>query len=156
MIIVDKALEKRQREGRPIRVAMIGAGFMARGIALQIFTAVRGMELVAISNRDIGGARRAYAEAGVENILIGKDLGQIENAINEGQHVITDDPLLLCRAHQIDAIVEVTGTVEFAAHIVLEAIAHKKHVILMNAELDGTLGPILKVYAEKSGVIFTN
>jgi predicted homoserine dehydrogenase-like protein len=39
---------------------------------------------------------------------------------------------------------------------VLEAIAHKKHVILMNAELDGTLGPLLKVYADKSGVIYTN
>ena len=35
MMIVDKALEKREREGRPIRVGMIGAGFMARGIALQ-------------------------------------------------------------------------------------------------------------------------
>ena len=156
MIIVDKALEKRQREGRPIRVAMIGAGFMARGIALQILTAVPGMELAAISNRQIVGARRAYAEAGVENVLVEEDLAQIEEAIDKEQYVITENPLLLCRARQIDAIIEVTGTVEFAAPIVLEAIAHRKHVILMNAELDGTLGPILKVYADKNGVIFTN
>jgi len=26
----------------------------------------------------------------------------------------------------------------------MEAIAHHKHIILMNAELDGTVGPILK------------
>ena len=59
MIIVDSALRKRQEEGQPIRVAMVGAGFMARGIALQICNVVPGMELVAISNRHLEGATRA-------------------------------------------------------------------------------------------------
>jgi predicted homoserine dehydrogenase-like protein len=58
--------------------------------------------------------------------------------------------MLLCQADNIGAIIEVTGTVEFAAHLVLKAIEHHKHVILMNAELDGTVGPILKVYADKA------
>ena len=61
MIILDRALEERHREGNPIRVAMVGAGFMAHGIALQILTAVRGMELVAISNRHVDRAKDAYA-----------------------------------------------------------------------------------------------
>lgn len=51
MMIIDKALQRRADEGKPIRVAMVGAGFMGRGITLQIVTAVQGMELVAISNR---------------------------------------------------------------------------------------------------------
>ena len=38
----------------------------------------------------------------------------------------------------------------------LEAIAHRKHVVLMNAELDGTIGPILKTYADRAGVVLTN
>ena len=46
MIIVDRALEQREREGNPIRVALVGAGFMGRGIALQIVTATPGMDLV--------------------------------------------------------------------------------------------------------------
>ena len=66
MIIVDRALKKRQKENNPVRVAMIGAGFMGRGIALQIKNYVPGMELVAISNRHVGRARRAYQEAGTE------------------------------------------------------------------------------------------
>jgi predicted homoserine dehydrogenase-like protein len=37
----------------------------------------------------------------------------------------------------------------------MEAIAHRKHIIMMNAELDGTIGPILKVYADKAGVILS-
>jgi predicted homoserine dehydrogenase-like protein len=36
MIIVDKALQARAEAGNPIKVAMIGAGFMGRGIANQI------------------------------------------------------------------------------------------------------------------------
>lgn len=44
MIIVDKALEKRQKEDNPIRVAMVGAGFMGRGIALEIIIAVKGKD----------------------------------------------------------------------------------------------------------------
>ncbi|KKL10058.1 hypothetical protein LCGC14_2559630, partial [marine sediment metagenome] len=31
MIIIDKALEKRQQAGNPIRAAMVGAGYMGRG-----------------------------------------------------------------------------------------------------------------------------
>ena len=41
MIIVDSALERREAEGNPVRVAMIGAGFMGSGIALQMLTAKR-------------------------------------------------------------------------------------------------------------------
>ena len=48
MIIVDRALAEREREGNPVRVAMVGAGFMGRGIALQIEKATPGMEFVAI------------------------------------------------------------------------------------------------------------
>jgi predicted homoserine dehydrogenase-like protein len=58
MIIVDRALEKRHQEGKPVRVAMIGAGYMGRGIALQILTAMVGMRLVAISNRTLAQAAR--------------------------------------------------------------------------------------------------
>ncbi|MGH8067553.1 MAG: NAD(P)H-dependent oxidoreductase [Candidatus Entotheonellia bacterium] len=156
MILIDRALEGREREDRPIRVAMVGAGFMGRGIALQMFTAVRGMRLVAIANRHLEGAERAYREAGAKEVYPVTRVADLEAAIARGHCAITDDPLLLCQAAGIDAVVEVTGTVEFAAHVVLAAIQHRKHVVLMNAELDGTLGPILKVYADQAGVIITN
>jgi len=156
VIIVDSALQKRQASGNPVRVAMVGAGFMGRGIALQINTAVAGMELVAISNRHIEGARRAYQEAGIEDMCEVGTVQQLEDAITRNQVAITEDPMLLCEASGIDAIIEVTGTVELGAGVVLRAIEHGKHVIMMNAELDGTVGPILKVKADKAGVIITN
>jgi len=156
VIIVDKALEERQREGNPIRVAMVGAGFMGRGIALQILNVVPGMEMVAISSRHLEGARRAYAEAGAEDLRVVETVGQLEDAVDRGLYAVTDDAMLLCQAENIDAVIEVTGAVEFGAHVAMRAIENGKHTILMNAELDGTVGPILKVYADRAAVVVTN
>ena len=156
MIIVDRALAEREREGNPIRVGLVGAGFMGRGIALQILTATPGMELVAIANRSLERAREAYAGGGVDEVEPVESVAQLERAVAAGRPAITDDALLVSEAEGIDAIVEVTGTVEFAARVVLRAIEHGKHAILMNAELDGTIGPILKQRADRAGVVYTN
>ena len=156
MIIVDRALEQREKDADPIRVGLVGAGFMGRGIALQILTATPGMELVAVSNRSLGPAREAFVAAGVDDPLVVDSVPRLEQAIHDGQPAITDEGLLLSEAEGIDAIVEVTGSVEFGAQVVLRAIEHGKHAILMNAELDGTLGPILKDRADRAGVIYTN
>ena len=59
MIIVDTALQEREAQGNPIRVALIGAGFMAQGLANQIVNSVPGMELSAVY------ARRIEQAAGV-------------------------------------------------------------------------------------------
>jgi predicted homoserine dehydrogenase-like protein len=156
MILVDTALAARQRENNPVRVGMVGAGAMGRGIALQIVTAVPGMALVAIANRRIERAVDAYAQAGVDTVTTIHDLDQLEEVIGAGGHAVTDDPLLLCAAHGIDIILEVTGDVEFGARVVMAAFAHHKAVVAKNAEMNGTLGPILKVQADAAGVVYTD
>jgi predicted homoserine dehydrogenase-like protein len=70
--------------------------------------------------------------------------------------VATCDAGLLCRASEIDVVMEVTGDIDFSAQVVLDAIDAGKHVVMMNAELDATIGPLLKVRAEQAGVILTN
>lgn len=156
MVIVDSALKRRQEENNPVRVAMIGSGFMGRGIANQICNSVPGMELVAIANRTIDQAKRAYTEAGVDHVEYTTDKEDLESNIRSGKYTITDNATIVCEADGIDAVIEVTGAIEFSTHLILKAFEHKKHVILMNAEVDGTIGPILKVYADKAGVIVTN
>ncbi len=156
MIIVDTALEKRAAAGNPVRVAIIGAGYMGRGVALQIITAFPGLRLVAVSNRTVAEAERAYREAGVTDSREVKTVAGLEQAIAEGKPAFTSDAFLLCEANGIDAVIEATGEIEFGAHVVLRAIERRKHIVLMNAELDATVGPILKVYADKAGIILTN
>lgn len=48
MILLDSALRKRQAAGNPVRAAMVGAGFMGRGTALQVNSSVPDIELVAM------------------------------------------------------------------------------------------------------------
>jgi len=155
MVIVDRALRRREEEKNPIRVGMIGAGFMGRGIAIQICKSVPGMELVAISNRTISKAAKIFEEAGISEVHSIETTNQLEDNIRKGRISITDNPDLLCEADTIDAIIEATGAIEFTARLILKAFEHKKHVILMNAEVDGTIGPILNKYAVKAGVILT-
>ena len=79
MIIIDRALQTRAAAGNPIKVGMIGAGFMGRGIANQIVNSVPGMELVAISNRQIDAAKQAYSEAGIEDIQVVATVSELED-----------------------------------------------------------------------------
>jgi predicted homoserine dehydrogenase-like protein len=156
VIIVDRALRQRAEAGRPIRVGLVGAGFMGRAIARQIATTVPGMEVVAIANRTLERACEAFAEAGVEAPRLVESPDQLQCAVADGIGAVTDDPSVLCRAESVDAVVEATGSIEFAARVVAEAIDHGKHVVLSNAELDGTVGPILKHRADRAGVVFTD
>ena len=154
MIIVDRALEAREREGRPVRVGMVGAGFMGRGVAAQI-ARTAGMQLVAVSNRHVSGAARACREAGAVEVRTVDSAADLDRAAAAGVPAVTDDPSLLCAASSVDVVLDVTGAVEFGARVTLDAFEHGKHVVTMNAELDGTVGPLLKVLADEAGVIFS-
>lgn len=156
MIIVDKALQQRESEKRPIQVGLVGAGFMGQRLVQQITRVTPGMRVAAISNRTVERAVKAYQGSGISEIRSVSKLSELDNCISSGKAVVTEDPQLLCASEQIEAVIEVTGSIEYAAGLALAAIKHQKHVILMNAELDGTLGPILKSYADRAGVVYTN
>ncbi|MGO8958518.1 MAG: NAD(P)H-dependent oxidoreductase [Streptosporangiaceae bacterium] len=156
MIIVDTALERRQQEGNPIRIGMAGAGYMGQGMAAVIERNMVGMQVVAIANRSIETAERAFADAGVADYTQVNSQEALDDVLARGGRAVTSDPLLLCRAPEIEAIIECTGEVEYGARTATEAIANGKHVMLMNAELDATVGPILKVRADRAGVVITN
>ena len=156
MIILDTALAKRASDENPIRVGMIGAGFMARGVALQVATASPGIRIVAIANRTLQKAFQAYEEAGEDLVAACKTQAEMDAALKEGRAAVTTDPMLLAKAKGIDVLFEATGAIEDALPAILAGIATGKHIVLMNAELDGTLGPILKVKADRAGVVYTN
>jgi predicted homoserine dehydrogenase-like protein len=155
VIIIDTALAKRAAAGRPIAVGMIGAGFMARGIANQIIHSVPGMRLVAIANRTVSNARRAFLDAGCGNVEEAATLSALEDCIRRGVPVVTEDAFLLCDADGIDCLIDATGAVEHGARVTLRAIDRGRDLVSMNAELDGTVGPILRKRADAAGVIFT-
>jgi len=156
MMVIDKFLAEREVQGPPIRVGMIGAGHQARGVALQLVAHhVPGLRLVAIANRHLEGARHAYSQAGAEDAVAIESPAALLQAIAGERYAITEDATLLTDCPQIDVILEITGSVDYAAGMVLRAIEHGKHVVMADAEVDGTVGPILKVYADRAGVCLT-
>lgn len=156
MILVDRALKERSESGNPIRVGLVGAGYSGRNIAHQIVNSFPGLALVAISNRTIEKAHQAYTSAGVSGVRAVTNQTSLEQALQAGAPAVTDDAKLLCESSGIDVVIEATGTIEFGAGVVFDTVNHGKHVILMNVELDATLGPILKHYADRNGVIYSN
>jgi predicted homoserine dehydrogenase-like protein len=156
MIIVDTALERRQHEGNPIKIGMVGAGYMGQAMTVAIERNLVGMRVVAIANRTVDTAERVFADADIEDSVQVTDQEALDSLLARGGRAVTSDPLLLCRAPEIEAIIECTGQVEYGARTVTEAIANRKHVLLVNAELDATVGPMLKVLADRKGVVITN
>ena len=155
MIIVDRALETRAAEHRPLRVAVVGAGFMAQGLFNQIHHSVPGMVVAAVVARRPDQAEAALRYAGYEMFKRATTADDLDAALAAGVPAVTDDIDLVVANGAIDAVVEATGAVDYGVRVTLAAIAAGKHVILLNAEVDGTVGPVLQVKARQAGVVVT-
>jgi predicted homoserine dehydrogenase-like protein len=155
MIIVDNLLKAREAQGKPIRVGLLGAGFMGRALTNQIVNSVPGMRMAAVCCRQAKKGLQVYSYAGLEGAVMATTQGQLEDTIRAGKPVVTEDAFLLARSEQVDVILDSTGSVEFGAQVALEAFKHRKDVVLLNAEIDATIGPILQTYAAKTGAILS-
>jgi predicted homoserine dehydrogenase-like protein len=155
MLLIDTALRRREDECRPIRVGIVGAGFMTQGLTNQIAHSTPGMQVVAISNRKPTRALDIFRYAGFEDVRIAETLRALDADIAAGRPAAAEDALLLARSEHVDVVVDATGSVEFGAHVAMEAFKHGKDVVLLNAEIDATIGPILQTYARKHGVILS-
>jgi predicted homoserine dehydrogenase-like protein len=129
-------LREREREGRPIRVGLIGAGAMGRGIAWQVGR-TPGMQLVFVADLRREAAKRAAHAHG-------------------GAPAVADDALAAIDRFPVDVLVESTSSIGAAARYGLAAIARGSHVVLMNAEVDLALGPLLLRAARANGVVVTS
>lgn len=156
MIMLDHALEAREKSGRPILVALVGAGFMGRGIVLQLNRFSRGVRCVCVINRSLENARLAFEQAECAPVREIASANQLSACIENNEFAITDDFRAAADCERIDVLIEVTGSVEYGAQVALRCFEQGKDLILMNAELDGTLGPVLRRRAESKGLVFTD
>jgi len=156
MIIVDTEIAKRIEEDRPIRVAMVGAGYSAKHIASQIISSFPGMHLAVILNRTPSAAVDVLNKAGVRNVRIIRSVDELEDAIAKREYCVTDTADAVLDTESIEAVIETTGDVEYGAWVALQSINAAKHTFVLNCEMDATVGPLLKHYADKKGVIYSN
>lgn len=123
----------RRRESE-VRVGLVGCGSMGRGISLQL-DATPGLKLMWVADRDAEAAAKAGALAACP---------------------ASTDPLGMLETSPIDVLVEATSGIEAAARHCFAAIGNDAHVVLMNAEVDLALGPLLDHEARQRGVVVTS
>ncbi len=141
----------------PVRVAIAGAGFMAKGLINHIVNTVPGMQIAAVYARSPQRAAKALEVAGCtgDSVRHVTEPGGIDAAGCVGAVAITDDMPLITHADSVDAVIDCTGAVEFGAHLALSALDGGKHLVLMNAEVDATIGTVLNERFEAAGLVYT-
>jgi len=75
--------------------------------------------------------------------------------LKDGKKVCSTNPEIAWGLEPIQVVVEATGVPSAYAHIALNAILNKKHVVTFNVEGDVCIGHILKKFADNAGVIYT-
>jgi predicted homoserine dehydrogenase-like protein len=154
VIMYYDRLRQLEKDGRKIRILLVGAGSMGVGIAWQI-AHTPGMELICIvdTNPEAAvNAARAYGAA-------------YEMAAPSGPFpkrdavLVTTDPFALIRREhglQLDVLIESTNTIGFACELCLRALHEGLDVILMNAEVDLATGWLLHEKALEQGRVITS
>ena len=150
-------LERRQRVAQPIRVAVVGTGFFGAGLVRRL-AAMPGLTPAVAANRTPARAEAALLAAGIAPAAICRtdDLAVARAALDGGQHVATADLHLPAHLAGIEVVMEATGDVLVGATLALEAIRRGKHFVAANVETQATVGPILKVFADEAGVVYSD
>ncbi len=149
-------LARREAEGRPIRVGVIGCGEMGTDLVTQI-ARMQGMRIGAIVDRSGRNAQEAIriARLPAELGLPVDGLPALERAIEAGKIGIIDDAHTMLRAGNIDVVIDATGRPAAGAELGRATIRQGKHLVMMNVEADVTIGPLLKREADQAGIVYT-
>lgn len=149
---LHQQLQQRQAEGRPIRVALIGAGKFGSMYLSQI-PRTPGVHLVGIADLSPDGARANLARVGWE---AGRySASSLDEAVKLGSTHIGEDWQALVRHPAVDVVVECTGHPIAAVDHCLEAFAQGKHVVNVTVEADAFCGPLLARKASQAGVVYS-
>ena len=146
-------LADRAREGRPIRVGLVGVGQMGAGIVAQS-SHIGGLEIVALADVDTSRVLRAVDHTGAPAPAEIDDPDKAAQVIDEGGSVVTAHAEMLPTL-PLDVVVEATGIPEVGARVGLAAAMARTHLVSMNVEADVTIGRLLRRLFENSGCIYT-
>ena len=151
-----EALETRQREGRPVRVGLIGAGQMGTDILVQT-ALMQGIEVVAAADAIPENVFTACGTAGAwkREPQLADDSRGAAQAIARGRMAVCKSYRDVCTADGVDVIIDATGNPNVGAEVALATIAARKHMVMMNVEADVTIGAYLSARAREAGVVYT-
>jgi len=145
-------LRARAESGKPIRVALIGAGKFGTMFLSQA-RVTPGLHVIGVADLSVGRARNALAKTGwSEEQTAARSAAK---ALAQGTTFVTDDALGLIDAGGVDVVVEATGVPEAGVTHALAAIERNRHVVMVNVEADVLCGPLLARKARANDVVYS-
>jgi predicted homoserine dehydrogenase-like protein len=147
----SKLLE-REAAGRPVTVGVIGAGKFGTMFLAQA-RLTRGMHIAGIADLSVSRARSQLQTAGWASEQFGA--ASLDEAHKTHATFLSDDARQLIADSRIEVIVEATGIPAAGIAHCLAAIAHGKHIAMVNVEADALAGPLLAQRARAAGVVYS-
>lgn len=145
-------LRAREAAGRPVRVALIGAGKFGSMYLSQV-PRTPGVHLVAIADLSPAAAQRNLERVGWNPERT--RAASMDEAMQSGTTWVTDDWQAAVKDERIDVVVECTGHPIAAVDHCLLAFAYGKHVVNVTVEADAFCGPLLAREAAQAGVVYS-
>jgi predicted homoserine dehydrogenase-like protein len=152
MSVADR-LRALEREERPIRVAVVGAGQMGSGLVRQI-ARTPGLRVAGVCDVFPERAAAAAEQAGVaaEPAASATDVSRL---VREGRAAVGATAAWFVDAAGVDVVLDATGDPETSARLALGAIAHHRPFVTMTVETDATVGPVLAWMARAAKTVYT-
>ncbi len=145
-------LRERDAAGRPVTVGLIGAGKFGTMFLAQA-RLICGLHVVGVADLNPTHARAQLSTAGWEaERYAAPSLGE---ALKTRRTYVGPDADALIALPEIEVIIEATGLPGAGIRHALAAIAHGKHIVMVNVEADALAGPLLARKAERAGVVYS-
>jgi predicted homoserine dehydrogenase-like protein len=140
----------------PIVVAVVGAGFVSRGLVHRLARRDT-MAAPIVVNRREASAFAILERAGFRaaDVVRSDDPDTLTQAVADGRPAVVTDADVLPEIDGVDVVVEATGAMEHGTRVMLAALDARRHVVSLNAEVDALLGHRLTAAAEQNDVTYT-
>jgi predicted homoserine dehydrogenase-like protein len=149
---LHRMLLARSAEGRPLRVALVGAGkFGSMYLAQAKHTP--GIHIVAVVDRFPGRARETLGRVGWPTERCAPN--SLAEAARRGATFVTDDAPTVIASGEVEIVIDATGDPAAGIRHVLACCAHGKHVVMVNVEADALAGPLLAQRAREAGIVYS-
>jgi predicted homoserine dehydrogenase-like protein len=154
MIGLNEELAQRQASGKPVKIGLIGAGQMGTDVVAET-SMMKGIRVAITADIDIQRAIAAYQIGRIEGeVVVVETAAQADEAVAAGKLVAARDYRIVTDMKNIDVMLESTGVPEIGTRAALRAARSGQDLAMMNVETDITVGPILRWYAERKGVLY--
>ncbi len=142
----------RETQGRPLRVGLIGAGKFGSMFLSQALR-TRGLHLLGVADLSPARARAALGRAGWPAARIAaRSPGE---AAGRATTWVGDDAMALIAHPALDVAIDATGDPPAGVAHAMAAIAHGKHIVMVNVEADVLAGPLLARKAIAADVVYS-